>query len=187
MNKNKGTLFISKLIEKIQLCIGAILVFVCGFGLISCIVDQEVDTSTLVTAIVFIGLGIWLIKLSRARKKLVFNFRAYVAYLSTDPTGSIEELANSMGTSSDVITSNLKQMIQKKFFVNAYIDSVNKRIVFPNMHVSNTQNSAQFATYNQAKDVEYMTVTCKNCGGINKIAVGKVEECEYCGSPIKQD
>lgn len=190
MNKGKGALVLSKIIEKIQLVFGVIFTFTFSYSTITFIIDRGA-LNEIILAIVMTGLGIWLIILSKKRKKLISDFKTYVARLSTDPTGSIENLALGLGTSQDVVTKNLQQMIIKKYFVNAYIDSMNNRIVLAHVgeHINNSSNSIQnvsnsYMDNQNAKDMEYVSVTCKNCGGINKITNGKVGECEYCGSPI---
>jgi DNA-directed RNA polymerase subunit RPC12/RpoP len=184
MNQNKNTLIYSRIIEKVQLCVGAFLVFVFGLGTISVAINKSGLEAITIFGI-FTGLGIWLIVLSNKRKKLINDFTTYVARLSMDPTGSIENLAQSLGMSQDVVINNLQKMIIKKYFVNAYIDSLNNRIVLE--HAGDKMNSASDENasneYNQNEE-EYVSVTCKNCGGINKVAKEKVGECEYCGSPI---
>jgi len=192
VNKGKGALVLSKIIEKIQLVFGVIFTFMFGLATIAVIVSGD-GLAGIVLGAIITGLGIWLIILSKRRKKLISDFKTYVARLSTDPTGSIENLALGLGTSQDVVIKNLQQMIIKRYFVNAYIDSLNNRIVLAHVggQMNNTSTTMQTASNpymnNQnAKDMEYVSVTCKNCGGINKILNDKVGECEYCGSPINR-
>lgn len=82
-------------------------------------------------------------------------------------------------------------MISKKFFVNAYIDAESNCIVFPgsNNNINAGINTAQYNVQPNTNqpEIEYTTVTCKSCGGINKIIKGKVSECDFCGSPIKEE
>ena len=48
------------------------------------------------------------------------------------------------------------------------------------MQSVNTEASVQ----RNFKKIEYMSVTCSGCGGVNKVEKGKSCECEYCGSPL---
>ncbi|WP_455715022.1 hypothetical protein [Anaerosporobacter sp.] len=192
--KSKSALVISKIIEKIQLCVGWFLIIIFGMSTILTLVDRSGIKESIISTI-FTGLGIWLIILSRKRKKLISDFRTYITMLSSDPTGSIENLALNLGTSQDVVINNLQQMIIKKYFVNAYIDSSNNRVVLAHAGVKkntvpNAYSNIQTASNpnidkKNEKEEEYISVTCKSCGGINKITKGEVGECEYCGSPIK--
>lgn len=186
-NKVKAAIVVSKIIEKIQLILGCIIVAFFGLGgLISLTDDQKDGTGTAVVIIIFIVLGYWLIYLSRKRNKLIHNFKYYVPIIAEDPTGSLENLAGAMGTSIDVVKKNLQKMIQKKYFVDAYLDPVGNRIVFPSMQQHIQVRSQQMQdTTGDASGVEYTTVTCRSCGAVNKIVIGNVSECEYCGTQIK--
>lgn len=194
MNKGKGALVLSKIAEKIQLIVGILIVIIFGLIAIMATFTDDFQLDMFIICYVITGLGIWMIILSRKRKKLISDFKLYVARLSMDPTGSIDNLALTLGLSQDEVKRNLMKMILKKYFVNAYIDTTTNCIVLPhdkakNRNTYNTynQNSSTYNLNNQnTNEVEDIAVTCKNCGGINKITKGKVGECEYCGSPINR-
>lgn len=84
-------------------------------------------------------------------------------------------------------------MIQKKYFVNAHINRGENRIIInSNKSISDIMNATTNITQNAQGDIqevnndlEYITVKCPNCGGNNKVELGKVIECDYCGSSIK--
>ena len=189
MNKGKGALVLSQIIEKIQLIVGILIVIIFGLTAIMATFTEDFKLDMFIIFYVITGLGIWMIILSRKRKKLISDFKLYVARLSMDPTGSIDNLALTLGLSQDAVRNNLKKMILKKYFVNAYIDTTTNCIVLPHDKEKNSntynQNSSTYNLNNQnTYEVEDIAVTCKNCGGINKIIKGKVGVCEYCGSPI---
>ena len=79
-------------------------------------------------------------------------------------------------------------MIKKKYFVNAFINEETNGIVIGNIiprkeEVVQSVNKME-STQQNFKRIEYMSVTCPGCGGINKVEKGKSCECEYCGSPL---
>lgn len=115
------------------------------------------------------AIGVGLIVLSRKRNKLLKKFNEYSKILSMDSTGSIENLANTISTSQDIVKENFKKMINSNYFGNAYIDEKVNRIILPQ--------------YNN----ENVTVKCNNCGGINKVIKGKICACDFCGSPLNKD
>ena len=148
-------------------------------------VEKEMDFATLIVMCVFVSIGVVLIVLSRRRKKLINNFKDYVVRLSTDPTGSIKNLAESVNTSQDVVRANLQKMIYKKYFAHAYIDEVQNRIVFPTSTFhNNIPNNSQQSDVLIKQEAEYLAFSCNNCGGVNKIIKGKAQDCEFCGSPL---
>ncbi len=182
MNSSKAAIVISGIIEKVQLIAGIVITFIFGITAIACIGDNNSPVDEKIVMFIFTAIGILLIIFSIKRKKLIKNFRSYVQRLSVDPTCSIENLASGLGTSQDVVKKNLEMMIKKRYFSNAYIDTKNNRIVFSKASEQKT-NTSEAHQSNEPK-IEYITVTCKSCGGINKMAKGTVGECEYCGSPL---
>ena len=115
-------------------------------------------------------------------------FKDYVAQLSVDTSGSIENIAGATGTSVDVVKKNLAFMIKKKFFTNARIDEVNNQLVLPSMAQRQQEQNYNAQASNvstSAPQNEMTTCKCPNCGGMNKIAKGMVAECDFCGSPLQ--
>lgn len=181
MNHSKTSITKNQIMQKIQMIIGIILVVFWSIGFLVYIIDF--DIRSLMVCIVFIAIGILLIMKAKKTKSLILQFKKYVLHISTDPSGSIEALAAAMGTSQDVVVKDIELMIQKKFFVNAYINKETNSIIIgmrqPEANIYNRNNLQQgFA-------VEYITINCKNCGGVNKTIKGQVCECDYCGSPLQ--
>jgi len=185
VNSSKVTLITTQIIEKVQFIIGIIIVFLFGISALVLTFDKEMDFNTIIVMYVFVAIGVVFIVLSRRRRRLIKNFKDYVIRLSADPTGSIENLASSVNTSQDIVKANLQKMIYKKYFANAYIDEVQNRIVFPTIiDHNNVSNNSQQGDVQIKQEAEYLAVTCNNCGGVNKITKGKVQDCEFCGSPL---
>lgn len=194
MIKNKVAIVASQIIEKTQLIAGILIIFLFGFCTIGSFTDAELRSDGfLVFCIVMDVIGIVLILLSVKRKRLVVDFKKYVGAILEDPTGSIENLAATIGTSQDVVKKNLELMIRRKYFANTYINQETNCIVIKGASNSNTvqqtQNNAQSQQFVQpqtnAPKIESIPVTCKSCGGNNKIVKGTVGECDFCGSIMK--
>lgn len=185
MNSSKTAIVVSQIIEKLQLMIGIFIIIIFGLAAIICTFDGETDAGAVIAMYVCAAVGVLLIVLSRKRKKLIKNFKIYVIRLSTDPTGSIDNLAIGLGTSPDVVKKNIQKMIDKKYFVNAYIDTNANRIVFPMSSNMKSGSKQEFQNPTPQTNVEYDSITCKNCGGLNKTIKGNVYECDFCGSPLK--
>lgn len=182
MNSSKAAIVISQIIEKVQLIAGILITIIFGLSAIANIGSNRTTGGIIFLMFVFAGIGVLLIIFSRKRKKLIKDFKTYVKRLSVDPTGSIENLASGLGTSQDVAKMNLEKMIKKRYFSNAYIDIENNRVVFPTASDNQQINASQDEM--DAPKIEYITATCKSCGGISKLAKGTVGECDYCGSPL---
>ena len=182
MEYSKKAYVISKIIEVVQMIVGIVMSTLFGLVFIVGLVDNEKDDISYQIIVLLIAvLGVMLIIFSRKRNKLLKNLKAYYARLLTDQTGSITSLAASLHISKEVVTANLEKMIDKKLFPLAYIDEKESRIVFPRSTIGDT------ITKGNHSNLEYLAITCKNCGGVNKVIKGRVIECEFCGSVIQGD
>jgi hypothetical protein len=193
MNNSKVAIAVSKTVAIIQMLIGVFVLFMFGLCTIMYLSDgdfrADVGFAFLVVCIMFDALGFILINLSRKRNRLIKDFKKYVSYISTDPTGSIDNIAASMNTSVDVVKSNMELMIKRNYFVNAHIDAnTNCIIIGSNVRNNNTtieSNMNQTSFQQSTPQIQYVPVACKCCGGMNKIAKGSTAECDFCGSPIQ--
>lgn len=174
LNNSKAAIVVSKMVSFVQLVIGYCLAIMFGFVAIFSMFDHNEDGVAVIIILWIITLiGLAFIIAGNKRKKSIKEFKRYVTFLSGDSTGSILNLASVAGTTQDIIIKNLDFMIQKKYFTNAYINRDTNCIIIGNVGSMVKET------------VEYVTFTCKNCGGINKIEKGKVGECDYCGSPVQ--
>lgn len=114
----------------------------------------------------FIGTGI-------NNKNRVRLFEQFITLLTAEPSQSITKLAAGTGQAPDVVEKSLKEMIQKNYFKDTYIDQSKNSIIF---------NQDGYIV--ELDNIEYITVKCKGCGAANKVAKGSASECEYCGSKI---
>lgn len=190
--KTKVAVTISKLVSLVQLLVGICILFLFGLCTIMYLSDaqfraeMDMGTAFLICCIILDVIGVVFIIFARKRSKLVKEFKKYVCYISNDPSGSIEGLAAAVGSSEDVVKKNLDTMINRNYFRNARVDQRTNCIVFENKAKKQSNHPDKKGNeMGNTLQIEYTTVTCKCCGGINKIVKGSVTECEYCGSPIK--
>lgn len=189
MNKSKAAIVVSSIIEKIEMICGGLWTAFFVLGFFGTITDESDDGVAFgIFVIVCIALGVYVFLCGRKRKKMRLLFKDYVAQLSVDPSGLIENIAGATGTSVDVVKKNLAFMIKKKFFTNARIDEVNNQLVLPSMarrQQEQNYNAQASNVSTSAPQIEMTTCKCPNCGGMNKIAKGMVAECDFCGSPLQ--
>jgi len=185
MKQSKTAIVVSQIIEKLQLIGGIFLTIVFGLSAIICMADGYTEISVVIVMYIIAIIGVVLIVFSRKRHNLIKSFRIYVSYLSVNPTGLIENLAEDLGISQNIIKNNLTIMIDRKYFANAYIDKTENRIVFPASSMADTSSDNNYSTKQDDSNSEFVDVNCKSCGGINRILKGRTSRCDYCGSYIK--
>lgn len=189
MNNSKAAIVVSQIIEKIEIIIGGLWAFMFIIVALVSMFDSQKDGAGTIIAMWVLGLlGVWVVWKGIRRKNMRLEFKKYVAELSNDPTGTLDNLAAATGTSVDVVKKNLQFMIKKRYFPNAHIDEQENRLVLPSRE-QKTGNQVQNMNFNNngniQQAVEYVTCHCPNCGGINKIVKGSTAECDFCGSPIQ--
>ena len=186
MNKSRVAIAISQIIEKIEIVIGTISAVIGLFGMFTTISESSREDIAIecFMVVMFLGGGIWIFLKGNKRKKMRVEFKKYVAQLSIDSTGYIDNIAASTGTSADKVKKNIEFMIRKRFFSNAYIDEKNGRLIIPNL-TKNMPNEDSMQANEYKQDIVYKTCHCPNCGGVSKIIQGKVGECDFCGSPLQ--
>lgn len=126
--------------------------------------------------------GIHLIRKGNRKAILIKNFYLYSSYFHTDPTHSIDRLAQSLGVNPSDVGDNLTAMIEAELFKNAYIDRDRNCLVFPEMSPDNSYVNPSGSPSTQPAHT--VTVQCTGCGATNEVAAGKTGKCEYCGSSI---
>jgi ABC-type spermidine/putrescine transport system permease subunit II len=105
-------------------------------------------------------------------KRRIFRFKNYAAFLSLQNITSIDALAAASGKTAAFVKKDLERMIRKRFFVNAVIDHAANELVIKGLD--------SFASGISPEQVK--AATCKSCGASNRIIIGQVVKCPYCGS-----
>lgn len=184
MNGSKNALIKSKFLEFIQLLIGSINLLIFGLATLGSIIPpyEEYQVYILLTCLVFDALSIMLIIFGVKRNKLVRRYKQYSSIVGDKASFSISQLSSIAGESEESVLKNLKQMIKWQFIKDAYINEETNSIVF--RAVNKVPKPVNTGSSGKEED-SYISVTCKNCGGINKMKMGSIMECEYCSSLIE--
>lgn len=192
MNKAKVALAADKTVSVVLKVIGIIDVVFWSIGVLIFLADYDkydYSSTMIIVYLILAGLGVWMIRISNKKARLIETFRKYVAVISNVPNGFIPDIANALNTSVDVVMKNLELMIKKGYFVNAYIDrNLNSIIIANRQAIVNEVEQTKTAVTQPKKsvqNVQMVTVKCEGCGAVNSVPKGSVGECEYCGSPIK--
>ena len=154
-------------------------------SLIGCIVtsnsnsrnDQSLAPLYGVMAIIFLCTGIFCLYRHRRASRLLADFRKYNAILASDPVKTIYRIAEMTGETVENVRKNVNRMIEKNYFVNAYIDQSGKIVL-----ADREQMNQVIGNNDDRKD--FITITCPSCGGVNRLVKGQVCKCEFCGAYI---
>lgn len=126
-------------------------------------------------SVIFLLPGSLLFIFGLKRRKKLKIYEQYLDYINFKNKISITTLCNKLGTTSDVITKTLREMISQGI-IDGYINESDYFILKDTSTVySSTENRYD------SKD-EIVVVKCQECGATNKVIVGKSTECEYCGT-----
>lgn len=132
------------------------------------------------------AVGVWLIMKGNKQFKLIRTFYDYSARLAADPKKSIDLLASATGVTVAVATKNISDMLAAGFFPNCYLDGQRNALVVPEIPQPQASIVTPPAPNATTQTVKYTAVQCRGCGATNKIVVGTVGECEFCGSKISE-
>ena len=117
MKESKSALVISQIIEKIEMIIGGSWATLFILVAIYCMFDEEADGISVIISLWLLGLiGLWITYKGIKRKRMRINFLSYVAHLSNTHIKTLDDLAATTGTSTEVVKKNIKFMIRKVFF-----------------------------------------------------------------------
>jgi len=164
---------------KLLSIIGYIIIIFYIIGFITTISDPNIDHDFIVLfvlLIIFAGISLLFIIPGWKIKKRLKRFRTYVRIISTERITSIDLIALKLNQSIDFVRNDLQKMIDKKYFINAYIDKENNEIVIAGL---------SFDTSDEEQEIENPEVVqCKSCGAMNTKQMGSAAQCQYCGSSI---
>ena len=130
-----------------------------------------------VMAIIFLCLAIFCLYRHRRASRLLADFRKYNAILASDPVKTIYRIAEITNATPEAVRQNVRRMIDKCYFVNAYIDQSGKIVLADREKMNDV-----VANNDGRKD--FITIICPSCGGVNRLAKGQVGKCEFCGAYI---
>ena len=130
-----------------------------------------------VMAIIFLCTGIFCLYRHCRASRLLADFRKYNAILASDPVKTIYRIAEMTGETAETVRIKVNRMIEKNYFVNAYIDQSGKIVL------ADREQMNQVVGNNDGRK-DFVTIACPSCGGVNRLAKGQVGKCEFCGAYI---
>lgn len=113
------------------------------------------------------------------------RYKKYIDIVINQEQRTIENIASQMGLSYDQTVKGLQKMIDVGYFSGAYIDQANHEIVFPRRQQQVAENTYVQQSSSAPSQPQQKAVKCPNCGGNNIITIGRICECDFCGSPIE--
>lgn len=109
-------------------------------------------------------------------KAKIQRFKNYIDLITNHNITSFDKIAQNTNRSPKYVERDIKAMIRTRLFVNAYIE--NGSIIIKGIEPIEKNTSSKPGS------AEVKIVICNSCGAKNRVTVGTVEECEYCGAPI---
>lgn len=129
--------------------------------------------------VLFGGGGAFALYKGRSYIKKGTKYNRYVSIINNSDM-LIDNIAAAYPTTYEKATEDLQTMIDDGFFMNAYIDLNQRKVVMPPKQADNVAVNTNTA----GTDAQPRTVKCSNCGATNTLIAGSVNECEYCGTPL---
>lgn len=127
-------------------------------------------------------IGIPFLVLGLRRRKLGKKCKCYASVLLADPQRRISSIASSTGESYGEVVKTLSEINRKGLFSDCCMNEKSDLVSFANDPTGRVPANVMVAA---PAGMPHVPVTCSNCNGINKLPVGTVAECEYCGSPLE--
>ncbi|WP_100065485.1 hypothetical protein [Miniphocaeibacter massiliensis] len=169
MNQLENRVSANRAFSNIQLIIGIFLIISSLYK----IADNSYIRSSIMN-IMFV-LGLLTMIFSVKRKKICNMSLKYTGLLGESGKYNITDLALVVGITEDKVREEIQKLINKGYLQNGYLESSTNSLVLPERKYSAADRT----------DLQKSTIICNSCGGENEIPKGKVVECEYCGSRIK--
>ncbi len=168
---------------------GIILVVFAAFGLLGFLTsaaEQGVgsdDVGGIIVLLFFAAGGVALLSKAKKVKEEAESIKQYLSIIVNGNVCQLDAIASTTDKSYAVVHKDIKNMIDKGYLKNAYINEATREVVLPSANPVVQQNAVN-ATVVNAAPVQTKIVACPCCGANNTI-VGDTGECEYCGSPLK--
>lgn len=127
------------------------------------------------------GLMYWFGHKKRVRIK---NYREYMPIIVHRTEIDIYDMAAMVGKTSEIVKSEIRDLIDVGYFTSVYIDQLTQKIINGEPKQEEQKNSTKQVSINLKKE-EYKNIKCGACGGSNKVEKHQVEACEFCGSLLQ--
>jgi len=189
---SRASIIIKNLLGTVAIILGYTISPVALFLVVmSLVYDGATDyTPALIVFLICLALGIFLIIKGSQIVAGVKRFRRYVGIISANHIVSIRIIASIVSRSTDFVRKDMQRMINKKYFIDAFIDYRTDDIIIGGGRQYDAGQAGYGggqAGYNAGQAVYgegYETVVCKACGAPNSARKGDSNKCEYCGSAL---
>lgn len=150
---------------------------IAGMGIISwtSLMEDGIIDGTL-GMLFFVSLGLTLVYIGKKSSINAAKYKKYIDLIVNRRLRSIATISSAIPVAHDSAIKDIKEMIDKGFFEDAYINYNLDKIVF-------SEEDDADERVKQHK-VDMIVVPCNGCGANNKVEIGQVEQCQYCGSLI---
>ncbi len=170
IRKSKVKIVVDKILSIIFLILGGMGLLFNTFLLSFAIFGSDTDLSIIIIFSVLDLLAFLMFRWGYKTNKLIILFKSYAYIISSSANGKLSNIASILGKSEATITKELKTMINKKYFANAYIDYNTKQLIIAGKSLDTSNLSKAIST------------RCTGCGAISRNVIGNDNYCEYCGT-----
>ncbi len=118
--------------------------------------------------------------MAKQTKGTAEKYKKYIDIVINRNERSLDNIAYAVGLPYDIVAKDLQDMINIGYLRGAFINHGNREISFEQRQPAVV---VQQAAPGQVP-VQTQAVRCPGCGANNVVVVGRVTECEYCGTPI---
>jgi len=148
-------------------------------GLIILSAANQTPGAVVMGVLMLVGGILLLVKASKTKKTAV-KYKKYIDIVVNQNVKSIDNIASAVGLPYDVVAKDLQNMINIGYLKDAYIHQGNREIILKQYEpAAYTQTPVAVQASSQT-----IAIRCPGCGANNVVSVGRVSECEYCGTPI---
>ena len=131
--------------------------------------------------VLFGGGGVILNRVAKKIRMTGVRYKKYIALIINHSQSSIDNIASAVGVSYEAAVKDLQKMIDSGYFFGAYIDLARREFVI----ARSTAPQAVGAESAAAIHEQIKIAACGSCGANNRVTIGRISECAYCGSPLQ--
>ena len=168
--------------------LGIVLAVIGALAFIGLVSDPTGDgvVGGIIMALFFIGGGVALILKSKKIAKEADAIKHYLSIIVNGGVRQLDSISATTGKPYEVVKKDVRNMIDKGFLKNSYINESTREIVFASATPVTSNTNAEQPTTSAAPTATVQTrvVACPCCGANNTVS-GALGECEYCGTPLK--
>jgi len=182
MNTSKAAVAANAVLGKLFSIAG----YVLGtFFLVPTVFGAFDDAGIIIFALIVVALCVWAVIKGMQIKRRIRRFKRYVSLISTQQMTSIDNIAANTSQPVDFVKIDLQKMINKKFFVNASIDTAANEIIIGKKMASAPSSPSASVNVQNSTQAEIEVFTCSGCGASGTKTKDVPGNCDYCGSVVK--